>query len=101
MKLPNRIIADYNNSRVQDFTKASLKDLLKKNQILEGNIVEQLILTSNTEVNHGLGREVTGWFVVNKDANADVWQSGTANDNPTRKIILVSDTPVTAKIYFF
>lgn len=82
----------YDNSKSQDFTAAALKGLVRENPILESNIVTATIETTDTQVFHGLNRIPTGWIVINKIANCDVWQSTTDNGFPEKYFIMRSDT---------
>ena len=52
-------------------------------------------------VNHGLGRSVQGWTVVDKNANADVWQSTATNNFKDKQILLRASAAVTVKLYIF
>lgn len=52
-------------------------------------------------VNHGLGRVVQGWTVVDKNANADIWQSTTTNNLKDKQILLRASALVTVKLYLF
>lgn len=46
------------------------------NPLLNGVLLKNIELTtSNVNVNHTLGRECQGWIVINKNANADIWQT--------------------------
>ena len=69
--------------------------------IINGNIVTVNMLAVDTKVQHGLGRPVVGWFVVDKNANVNVWQSTTANEIPNLQIIMQGSTTARVKIYFF
>lgn len=52
-------------------------------------------------VNHGLEREVQGWIVVDKNAQADIWLSPTTNNLKTKQILLRASAIVTVKLYIF
>lgn len=48
------------------------------NPLLNGVLLTGVELSSTaTQVPHTLGREPQGWIIVNKTANANVWQSST------------------------
>jgi len=75
-----------------------------KNPLLNTpTIVKGIMLSSgvDTIVNHGLGRAVTGWVVIDKNGVADIYQSTTTNTIPTASIILKANATVTASILFF
>lgn len=88
-------------SFTQDFTRRAFQDLSQRNPILGGNIVEATILTTDTTVSHGLGRQVQGWTIVSINGDANVWSSSTANDNPDRTYILKASAQVDVKVLFF
>lgn len=56
--------------------------------------------TADTKVFHGLGRPVVSWSVIDKNANADVWQSTTENANAKLYIVMQASAAVTAKLRF-
>lgn len=66
--------------------------------ILSGRLIEDIELTTDPKkVNHGLKRVPKGWFVVSKDANANVWQ--TAKSDTT--ITFDASATVTISIWIF
>lgn len=52
-------------------------------------------------VNHGRGRQLTGWLVIDRNANANIWKSASNNPAPESTIILQADAAVTASFLFF
>lgn len=75
-----------------------------KNPLLNSpTVVKGIMLNSgvDTIVNHGLGRAVTGWIIIDKNASGDVYQSTTTNTIPTASIILKATATVTVSILFF
>lgn len=70
------------------------------NPLLDGVLLKQVKLSSSaTQVSHNLGREPQGWLVVNKNANADVWQSST--NLPKSFIALTATADVTIDLWVF
>lgn len=70
------------------------------NPLLDGVLLKQVQLGSTaTQVPHTLGREPQGWIIVNKTANADVWQSGTTLSKSF--ITLQASTTVTVDLWVF
>lgn len=59
------------------------------------------IETTGTVVNHGLGRELRGWIIVDRDGIGDVYKSSSNNPSPKQTIILVSTVEVTVSLMFF
>ena len=56
--------------------------------------------TTDTPVIHGLKQPVTTWDIVDRSANAVVWQSATVNTEMAKKIILQASAPVTVLVRF-
>jgi len=96
----------YEQSRTQDFTTDAIRSLIRKNPILDSNIVSVDLVSGENQISHGLGREVQGWTIIDKQKTADVWRSQSENTLPEKFIILECDDgsdadPVTVKIIFF
>lgn len=87
---------------VQESARAVFDDLAKRS-ILDGQAITDLTITSGTPliVQHGLGRKLTGWIVTGKDANANVWDSQSANGMPNRTLILNASANVTISLWVF
>lgn len=87
---------NFDINRVQD----NIQNLVNQINIsiTNGTIINTQVLTTDTIVNHLLGRKPKGWIVVDKDANADVWRSGSTTD---KKVILSATTSVNVVLYFF
>lgn len=56
--------------------------------------------TKDWPVTHGLGHQVQTWDVVDRNANAVVWQPPTVNSSPTRVILLRASAPVSILVRF-
>lgn len=66
------------------------------------NIVSSLTLgASDTLVNHGLGRRIIGYIIINRNANETVYTSATSNSNPELFVILKASGTVIVDILFF
>jgi hypothetical protein len=82
---------------------AKVLDVLTKLEILDGTLIEDIELEANTDkvVNHGLGREPRGWFVVEK--NISGWAVGEVNpsDNRDKELILQAGGAQTISIWVF
>lgn len=59
------------------------------------------VSTSDTVVNHNLGRKHNGWWVVGKNAACDVFESSSNNPSPTTSIILRATSSATISLIFF
>ena len=54
--------------------------------------------TTDTAVRHALGAPVLTWEIVDRSANAVVWQSSTVNSSPRDVLILQASAPVTVLV---
>lgn len=72
------------------------------NPLLEGLVIKDLTVlsASGLTVSHGLGRDIQGWVVIRKGAQADVWE---ASNQPTasKTLVLESSANVTISLYVF
>ena len=62
-----------------------------------------LVLTAGKDnaVQHSLGRPARGWFVVNANAAATLYQSASTNPAPNQQILLVTSATVTVSLWVF
>lgn len=101
MKLFKKLFTNnYELQKIQDNVAEIFTDISFL-PILRGNFVDASLSTSDTIIEHKLGRVATGYLVVDLDANAVIYSSPTANNSPTRQIILRADTSVNVKLYIF
>jgi len=88
-------------TRLQSHIKTTLSPLLEL-PISDGILIKDLsIETSDTRVNHGLGREYEGFIVTKLQSNAVIYESSTSNGNKDLYIFLKGSGAATADIYFF
>lgn len=65
---------------------------------LDGRLVEDISITTDTvTVSHNLKRTPKGWFVVTKNANADIWEVS----KNSAQIVFDASATVTASIWIF
>lgn len=85
-------------------TVAAIDDYLRQltqNPILGSRIVRRVsITTSNVDVAHGLGSPWQGWLVIRKDANINIWETGTQTDSKTY-LSLTGSGSGTVDLYIF
>jgi hypothetical protein len=88
--------------QIQDNVLESFKDL-GVNYILNGELVQDVSLVSGTDqaVSHKLSRKPNGFIVVDKNANADVWQSTTVNNIKDRVLLLRASATVKISLWIF
>ena len=91
---------DYELMRVQDNVNTALIPVLT-NQILNGQVLKSVVLTTGSSniVNHKLGRDLVGYIVIKKNANADVWDSTSVT--PTLTLVLETSANCTVDLYVF
>jgi hypothetical protein len=66
----------------------------------ERTLTQTFAAATDTKVFHGLGRPVVEWEVIDRNANAVLWQSTAANERPNLYIIIQASAAVTAKLRF-
>lgn len=86
--------------RVQDAIVDGLRGLEGDVLGLEKIVAGQALTTSDARVYHGLGRPVKGWVVVNRNANAVVYQA-TTSPAPNQYILLRASASVTVDVLVF
>lgn len=76
---------DFEISQVQTNTANTLNILIKV-PMNDGTLLEdQVITTSDTPLNHGLGRRPVGYLIVTKNAAEDVYQTAMTENFLTLK----------------
>lgn len=75
-----------------------LRDVFRslKNAVTNDRLIRVTFTAGTTDVvvRHGLQGAVQTWEVVDRSANATVWQSATVNGDPRTAIILQASAPV-------
>lgn len=80
---------------------SSLMPLLQ-NPIVDGRVITNVSLDvgSNT-INHGLNRNLTGWFIIRKRSTSDIYDDQDNNKNPGQTLVLISSVKVSIDLYVF
>lgn len=73
-----------------------IANLLVQGQLLTG----QTLINGTTVINHKLGRQPQGWFLVSPQASATVYQAA-SQPNPTLTLTLVSSAALTTSLWVF
>ena len=88
-------------NRLQSHIKTTLNPLLQL-PISDGvMLTDQDIGTTDTEINHGLGREYEGFIITRLNANSVIYESATVNNDKNLYILLKGSATATADIYVF
>lgn len=99
--LPNykRVISpDTSVNHLQDAV-APIFDSLQAKELIKGRLIKDVIVTTSTvTINHGLGRQLIGWHIVRKNADANVWEDSAPT---TTQLVLDSDATVTVSLWVF
>lgn len=75
---------------------------ISANALLDGAIIKNISLSTNdTLVAHGLDRSYVGYIVIDRNANAVVYTSTSANPDATRFIVLKASASCVVSIYVF
>ncbi len=95
-RLTKNVTSDQNFKDLETLSVQIIRGRLLQNVLVEG---VQLDTTVST-VSHTLDRRPQGWFIIRKNANADVWEPSDSA-SPTKVINLQASSPVTVDIIFF
>lgn len=70
------------------------------NPILQGQVISGISLATTTPktINHGLGRQMIGWFPIDNSANATVWRTSVFN---SQTITLEASAATTIALWVF
>ena len=89
-------------NRIQERVEDALVPVLSSS-ILDGKIINDVDLASGstTIVSHGLGRVLSGWIVVSKNAAQHVYDVQSSNNNKDRFLHLTAGGTVTVSLWVF
>lgn len=76
-------------------------DSISVTPFLNGNMVSATILTTDTIVDHLLGRNYLGYIVIERFSAGDVYTSATVNQNKSKQLILKANSTTDVKLYVF
>jgi hypothetical protein len=101
-KLKKHFTSDQDISAVQDNVADYLNQLDRLPQ-LDSHIIADITLNSAVDnaVAHELGRNIEGWQIIRKNANAVIWESPTVNESPTKLVLLRASAACKVTILFF
>lgn len=72
------------------------------NPINQANILKNVVLINGTTtVNHLLGRNLQGWFIVGQNALASIHDAQATNQTPNLTLVLISNAAVTINLAVF
>lgn len=81
---------------------AALINPVLSNPLINGLMLKNVALINGTTiVNHKLGRKLQGYFVVLKDAQAQIYDNQADNQMPQLTLSLTSDAAVTVSLWVF
>ena len=89
-------VSDYNLQKIQGYSR-DFSDQLLPNPFIVGVILDISLTTTATAFNHGLQQTPSGWIILDKDSNADVWRT----DWDERTITLDASASTTIKLWVF
>jgi hypothetical protein len=86
----------------QDTRWKALLDPVIANPLQSGQLLTGIPLASGTNtINHGLGRQLRGYFIVMNSASATFYDNQSTNQMPQLTLILNSSAPTTVSLYVF
>lgn len=77
-------------------------DPVLSNPLVNGRLITgQKLINGTTSVNHGLGRNIQGWFIVDLDTGLTHMPYRTASVTPDVTLNLVSNAACTVSLWVF
>ena len=70
---------------------------IEKNTLLDNVIISGVLISTSKSVEHKLGRTPKGYLIIQKNANAQVWNGSITDTN----IVLTSSAAVTVTLLIF
>jgi ATP-dependent protease ClpP protease subunit len=95
-------VKDSELSSVQDNVIRSVAPILQK-VIIDGQILEDISIATGAvrNISHGLGRPITGYFIMKRNANAQIWDSEATNTQKDIYLKLNSSANCIVSIWVF
>lgn len=87
---------DYDQSKIQAYV-AEWIDQVRVNPFVIGERFELSLTSGTTVINHGFGTIPTGWLILRKDANQNIWETA-RND---KQLILQASGNVQVLVWVF
>ena len=78
-------------------------DSITATPFLGGVMLDGIVLYAGklNEISHKLGKVPGGWFLLDKNAQADVWRDPPTNNNASIKLNLRTSADVTVRIWVY
>lgn len=64
-------------------------------------LLQNIILSSSSVINHSLGRNLQGWQIVRQRGNADIYDTQDVNSIPDKTLQLVSSSGISVDLICF
>ena len=78
-----------------------LMRVVESSELIHGRAIKGVAIDGTKTVSHGLERVLEGYFVMRKDAPADVYDAQGDNKTPGKTLDLVSTAVVTVDLWVF
>lgn len=91
---------DYELMRVQDNVNSALIPI-QNSQIIDGQVLKSISLKTGQPniINHRLNRDIVGYIVIRKNADANVWDASSLT--PSLTILFYTDLDCQVDLYVF
>ena|SRR6185312_11145768 len=101
INIPKVQTTDRNINQLQQNVSTALKPMTSNIQT-QGIILQGVPLKSGSNtINTGLNRNLSGWQIIRKRADADIHDDQDNNPNQKQTLILVSSADVSVDLYVF
>lgn len=72
------------------------------NPLLNSSFLKDIsLVTGSNTINHKLGRDLQGWYIVRRNGPATVYDTQATNSMPDLTLVLVASAPVTISLAVF
>jgi hypothetical protein len=106
-RLPDiSIPLDFNLDRYLRTFKEAVEDggrVIEEKRLIDGILLEgeSIPATTNTVINHKLGRRIKGWVVTDQDAAATIYRVTVSGEDTAKQITLYASAAVTIDLWVF
>lgn len=76
-------------------------DPVLNNPANQSQIISNVVLSSSSVINHGLGRKLQGWAIVRKRGNANIFDYQDTNARPEKTLLLNSSSGISVDVLVF
>ena len=99
--LPQFQTTDRSFSLMQNQWAKELNPIIALPFINQNTLKKVALVNGTTNINHLLGRNLQGWFIIRQRAAANIYDTQDTNLSPDLTLVLVSDAAVVVDLVVF